>query len=271
MTLVASSGSKLRGWNPLAQGALFFDHFEGSAVDTGKWVVLDRRADTVNGEVNHMGPDAVTVGSSLLNITSSYVPAGFLSGDSEMDPETVYYLSGQIMWPTLTFQYGTVECRSKCPGGTGLWPLLWLLGFEWQASQPFTANTPGHAWPNAGWGEIDAMEFLSNSRTVNNCAVWFANANTGNGSAEGGNLPVNATSQFLIWRLVWQADLLEWSVSDDEGETFTTLRTITDTAQIPNVPMYVILSTAVGGIGGGTPNPATFPQTYQVDWLRVTQ
>jgi hypothetical protein len=32
-----------------------------------------------------------------------------------------------------------------------------------------------------------------------------------------------------------------------------------------------VLSTAIGGIGGGTPNPATFPQTYQADWVRVTQ
>jgi hypothetical protein len=37
------------------------------------------------------------------------------------------------------------------------------------------------------------------------------------------------------------------------------------------VPMYVVFNAAIGGIGGGNPDPATFPQTFTVDWVRVTQ
>jgi len=33
--------------------------------------------------------------------------------------------------------------------------------------------------------------------------------------------------------------------------------------------MYVIINAAIGGSGGGTPNPSTFPQTFSVDWVRV--
>ena len=39
----------------------------------------------------------------------------------------------------------------------------------------------------------------------------------------------------------------------------------------PNVPMYLVIHTAIGGIGGGDPDPATFPQTFEVDYVRITQ
>ncbi len=42
------------------------------------------------------------------------------------------------------------------------------------------------------------------------------------------------------------------------------LYTITDPSRIPNVPMYLTINAAIGGIGGGTPDPNTFPQTFQV-------
>ena len=62
------------------------------------------------------------------------------------------------------FLYGTIEVRAKVPGGVGTWPVIWMLGFEWQASQPYTANIPGHQWPNAGWCEIDIAEFWRGGR-----------------------------------------------------------------------------------------------------------
>jgi len=34
--------------------------------------------------------------------------------------------------------------------------------------------------------------------------------------------------------------------------------------------MYVILHAAIGGFAG-TPNPSTYPQTFQVDYVRITQ
>jgi beta-glucanase (GH16 family) len=144
---------------------------------------------------------------------------------------------------------------------------VWMLGFEWQASQPFTANTPGHQWPNAGWGEIDIVEFLSNQRRENNTVVHFNQP----GGSWNGTLPFDANTRFMVYRLQWSASALTWSVDAEDGQGFRTLRTITDPARIPNVPMYVILSTAIGGVGGGSPDPSTFPQTYQADWVRVTQ
>lgn len=251
---------------------IFFDDFSGDTLNPAKWVGgFDRIQDLENFEVGGQLPENVVVNDGL-EILSKYVPDGFDIGDSETAPQEVFYSAGQIQQATEPFLYGTVEVRCKCPGGTGLWPLVWMLGFEWQDSQPFTANTPEHDWPHDGWCEIDIMEFLSNSRTVNNCAVWFYNATTGNGSADGGNLDVAADDEFIVYGLEWGAGILRWYVKYESAPTVEhTLRTITDPTQIPNVPMYLILSTATGGVGGGTPNPATFPQTQYVSWVRVTQ
>jgi hypothetical protein len=64
---------------------------------------------------------------------------------------------------------------------------------------------------------------------------------------------------------------LRWYAKYDSAPTVSnTLRAITDPVQIPNVPMYIVLSTATGGVVGA-PNPATFPQTQSVSRVRVTQ
>jgi beta-glucanase (GH16 family) len=251
---------------PVRPQTLFFDDFPGTSIDASKWTVYNRIADLVNSEVNGMVPEAVIVNDGL-SIVSTYVSAGYSIGDSESAPQTVFYKSGQIASKFL-FKYGTALCRAKMPGGTGLWPLFWLLGYKWQYSQPFTANTPEHDWPNGGWGEIDIAEFLAGSRTTDNCAVWFGNATTGNGSASGGTMPFDATSRFMVYRLEWYPNLLRWSVDAEDGNGFQTLRTVTDPTQIPNVPMYVILSTAIGG-AAGAPDSATFPQTYSIAYVKV--
>jgi beta-glucanase (GH16 family) len=75
----------------------------------------------------------------------------------------------------------------------------------------------------------------------------------------------------MVYRLDWQPGSLVWSVDAEDGAGFQTLRTINDAESVPDVPMYIVINAAIGGIGGGTPDPGTFPQTFSVDWVRVTQ
>ena len=178
----------------------------------------------------------------------------------------MHYTSWQIAQATAPFLYGTVEVRAKIPGGIGVWPCIWMLGFEWQASQPFTANTPGHNWPHAGWSEVDIAEFMNNSRTTVNNQVHFESANVGPGIK---NLPFDATTRFMVYRLQWAAGSMIWSVDAEDGNGFRTLSSLSGSS-VPNVAMYVILHAAIGGFAG-TPNPSTYPQTFQVDYVRITQ
>ena len=64
---------------------------------------------------------------------------------------------------------------------------------------------------------------------------------------------------------------LIWSVDAEDGAGYRTLRTVTGAGNVPNVAMYLVLSAASGGTGGGTPNASTFPQTYTIDWVRISK
>jgi beta-glucanase (GH16 family) len=243
---------------------IFFDDFLGSSVDASKWSVMDRISDQVNGEVNCCVPSNISVSGGILSGVSKFEDR--MCGDSIQAPVLEHYTSWQIQQKTAPFQYGTVEVRAKPPGGTGIWPTIWMLGYLWQESQPATANTPGHNWPNGGWCEIDIAEFWQNARNSVNCTVHFNTA----GGLQIQPLPYDATTRYMVYRLQWTASSLIWSVNAEDGVGYRTLRTVTG-GSVPNVPMYVIINAAIGGSGGGTPNPSTFPQTFSVDWVRVTQ
>ena len=244
---------------------IFFDDFTGSSVDATKWSVCNRIGDLVNGEIDCCLPDNVTVSNGILSGVSKH--EDHTCGDSQTSPVLEHYTTWNMQQKTASFLYGTIEVRAKIPGGTGLWPCIWMLGNLWQASQPATANIPGMNWPHDGWCEIDIAEFWQNERNaVSNGCHW----QTGDG-IHNAALPFDATTRFMVYRLQWSAGSLIWSVDAEDGAGFRTLRTLTGAGSVPNVPMYVVVSCAVGGSGGGTPNPATFPLTFSVDWVRVTQ
>ena len=244
---------------------ILFDDFLGSSLDTTKWTLFDRISDQSNGEINCCVPGNVTVSGGLLLGASTFEDHS--CGDSQQAPVTEHYTSWQIQQKTAPFLYGTVQVRAKLPGGTGIWPDIWMLGYKWQSSQPATANIPGANWPSDGWCEIDIAEFWQNARSRMNCTVHF---NTPGGLHEQ-PLPFDATSRYMVYRLQWSKNSLIWSVDAEDGAGFRTLRTVTGAGNVPDVAMYLVINAAVGGSGGGTPNPSTFPQTFSVDWVRVTQ
>lgn len=246
---------------------VLFDDFTGSSVDTTKWRVYDRISDQINGEVNCVVPANVSVSSGTLKIIGKF--EDHTCGDTLQAPQVENYTSGHIHARPL-FLYGTVDVRAKIAGGTGLWPCIWMLGYKWQPTQPYTASTPDNNGPNDGWCEVDIAEFMNGHRTlVNNALHLTTNNRTGSGEK---SLPFDATTRFMVYRLVWTATTLTWLVDAEDGVGFRTLTSMSGTAgvDIPNVPMFLIINMAVGGAGGGTPNSATFPQTMEVDYALIT-
>jgi beta-glucanase (GH16 family) len=251
----------------------FFDEFSGSTLDLDKWFAVNRIGDLANSELQCMEADNVSVSGGNLLIVSERLGSPHSCGDSETAPQNMNYASGQVMQRPVPFIYGSgqtavIDVRYKAPPlGTGLWPLgLWLLGYEWQQNQPDTANIPRQNWPVGGWCEIDVMEQLDNTRSLVNCVVHFGVS----GGRHEFSLPFNSDTRFMVYRLEWSLNSLVWKVDAEDGNGFQTLRTVTGAGNVPDVPMYVVLSTAVGGVGGGTPNDATLPQTATWDYVRVT-
>jgi beta-glucanase (GH16 family) len=244
--------------------APFFDDFLGTGLDPAKWTVLGRVSDQANNEVNCVAPQNVSVRDGMLEIVSRFEDRS--CGDTLEPARLWHYTSGQIQQATPPFLYGTVDVRAKAPGGVGTWPAIWMLGFEWQASQPFTANVEGHQWPKAGWSEIDIAEFWQGKRRAVNTTVHYNRP----GGLHLQPLAFDATERFMVYRLQWSPGLLVWSVDAEDGRGFQELYRVKGSGKVPNVPMYLVLHTAVGGTGGGTPDPATFPQTFSIDYVRVT-
>ncbi len=192
--------------------------------------------------------------------TASYTTPG-----DTIAPKTMHYTSWQIQQATEPFLYGTIEVSAKVPGGIGIWPTIWMLGFEWQASQPHTANKPGHGWPNAGWCEIDIAEFMQGARRKVNTTVHYREQ----GGTHFMDLTFDAATRSLPSRMDPGCFGLVRGRRGWKG--YRTLYSVRGSKRIPNVPMYMVINAAIGGIGGGEPDPSTFPQTFQVDYVRVTQ
>jgi beta-glucanase (GH16 family) len=75
----------------------------------------------------------------------------------------------------------------------------------------------------------------------------------------------------MVYRLEWTQTSLVWSVDAEDGRGFRKLYSVSGTRNVPNVPMYIVINSAIGGLGGGTPDPRSLPQTFAVDYVRVTQ
>ena len=251
---------------------VLYDDFSGSALDLNQWVPYNRIGDLINNEVNGVTPNNVRVANGSVSGKSLFIDSKFediVIGDSQVAPRLVHYTSGQIA-SVVEFLYGRVEFRAKMPGGTGCWPDLWMLGYGWHPTQAVTANDPG-AYPESALGEIDIAEFMYNGRTSVNCQIHY---NDGSGHVDPGGfvgLSYDATSRFIVYRLDWSPGRAVFLVDYEDGTGFHAIQTITGSSNVPNTRMYAIIHTAIGGNGGGTPDSATFPQTMEVDYVRITQ
>jgi len=223
--------------------AAFFDDFTGSAVDTTLWNVLNRTGDTSNSEKQWYLPANVLVTPDhyvqILTKVESY--NGF------------QYTSGLIQFKTFNYTYGTVEVRALMPGGIGTWPAIWMLGYGMQG-----VGGPRCSWPNPGCEEIDIAEFMNHD-------VASVNQQIHTNSSDAGCRPAltDASRNWHVYKLIWAAGSLKWQV---DGVT-----TCTVTSSVPSSPMYLIINTAVGGIGGGSVDNSTLPQTMLVDYVKVTR
>ena len=72
----------------------------------------------------------------------------------------------------------------------------------------------------------------------------------------------DVSANWHTYSLIWAAGSLTWQI---DGST-----TCTVTSAVPSHPMFLLINTAMGGIGGGTINPSTLPQSSSIDYVRVS-
>jgi beta-glucanase (GH16 family) len=82
--------------------------------------------------------------------------------------------------------------------------------------------------------------------------------------------PVNLADDFHVYALEWQPGQIRWYVDGNLYETRTPADIPPGTTWVYDHPFFIILNVAVGGNWPGAPDGSTvFPQTMQVDYVRV--
>lgn len=150
-------------------------------------------------------------------------------------------------------KYGKIEVKAKLPAGGGTWPAAWMLGSN--------INTVG--WPACG--EIDIMEHKGNDLNKIYGTLHYPGRSGGN--ANGATKVIsNATTQFHIYEVEWNASEIKISVDDVVYFTFANNTTVPF-----NHDFFLLLNVAMGGTFGGSVDPAFTNATMEVDYVRVYQ
>ncbi len=242
---------------------VFADEFDGTALNTQIWEHMIGNGQNYgipgwgNNESQYYTalPSNVNVADGKLNIIArqqSYMGYEFTSARLR----TIN---------NLDFKYGKVEASMKLPSTQGIWPAFWML----------PTNSPYGGW--AAGGEIDIMEAVNIATTVHG-TIHFGGQWPNNTSAGGQYGPgIDFSQDFHTFTVEWEPDTIRWYV---DGNLYRSLsRTSWWSSNAPDnerAPFdhsfHLLLNCAVGGNWPGYPNESsTFPQQFQVDWVRVYQ
>lgn len=157
--------------------------------------------------------------------------------------------------------YGKVEVKAKLPRGRGLWPAIWMLPTDWEYGD----------WPISG--EMDIMENVGYDSTCINSNIHTQSYNHMNGTNKGDKTYlVDPWDSWHVYKVEWYEDSLSYWV--DDIRIFSFANEHTGYSAWPfDKRFHLILNIAVGGSWGGANgiDDSRFPQTMQVDYVRVYQ
>ncbi len=86
------------------------------------------------------------------------------------------------------------------------------------------------------------------------------------------SLGANWSAQFHVWTMDWDEQSITLSVDGKVLNTSTLSSMLNSDGTSPfKQKAYLLVNLAIGGQNGGDPSKTTFPQRYEVDYLRVFQ
>jgi beta-glucanase (GH16 family) len=228
-------------WDKAGWQLTFQDEFDGTQLDTGKWVKRYKWGEAqVNGELQAYVDDAFQVKDGILTIVGDERSATYAG-------QTFPYTSG-VLCSVFQQKFGYFEARLQVPPGQGMWPAFWLLG---------KVGSPGV-------NEIDVHEILGHQPSRAYMTVHWG-TDYGSGHQSDGSYwdGPDFSAGFHTFGLEWNPDSIIWTIDGVERKRHTG-------AGVPQVEMYVILNLAIGGSWPGPPDATTpFPGRYQIDYVRA--
>ncbi len=238
---------------------IFDDEFNGTSLDTTKWVPCFRWG-------TNTGCASTTTPQTWYSPGNAIVSNGTLKLKAQNQPvtnngTTYPYTSAMITTgPTdntgspakFLFTYGYMEIRAKVPKGQGLWPAFWALPID-----------------NSRLPELDVSEILTGAglTTHTNNMTYHVIDDNIHASGAGWTSAVDLASAFHVYAADWEPDGIHWYVDGIERRS-----AFTDRKNITAKQMYLLIQLEVGGTWPGSPDSRTpFPSVYAIDYVRVWQ
>lgn len=160
-----------------------------------------------------------------------------------------------------SWQYGRFEVRARFQALAGMWPAIWTLGVEGR-------------WPANG--EVDLMEFYKGHILANlfwgKSGSWHPVPSVVKKPLSDFSDPKWAES-FHIWKMEWDETEIRLYVDDlllNRTKLTDAMQVALSTPHPFRQPHYILLNLAMGG-AGGDPSTTTFPNRFEVDYVRVYQ
>ena len=154
-------------------------------------------------------------------------------------------------------KFGRIEARMKMPWGRGLWPAFWMLG----------ANIDEVGWPQTG--EIDIMEYRGQEPNIVHGSVHGPGYSAGNAITKSFELNNDRLDTgFHTYGIEWNENYINFYIDDS---LYNQIKPDDVTGEwVFDKPFFMLVNMAVGGTFVGSPsNDTTFPQTLEVDYIRV--
>jgi beta-glucanase (GH16 family) len=239
------------------------DEFDGPEIDDSKWS-YDL------GDGCQISPDLCGWGNNELQYytersENAYVEDGKLVITARKE---IPFYEGQYQYTSARmvtknkgdWKYGRIDVRAKIPVGQGIWPAIWML----------PTDTVYGIWPKSG--EIDIMENIgSEPERVFGTIHYghdFWRFNTQYIELEEGYFHEN----FHVYSVIWNENCIQFLMDGQYVGEPNTRSTVLPTTYPFDQPFHMILNIAVGGNLPGNPDASTqFPQTMEVDYVRVYQ
>jgi hypothetical protein len=181
--------------------------------------------------------------------TMAQVSGLSITAERKATPSGRAYASACIAAPGIARCYGTFEARIRYPAGQGVWPAFWLLKSGTVTTPPevdILEAYPAH--PAGGGSGVDSL--ITSNHTSVAPSDYFVTTRPG---MSGG---------WHVHRLTWSAGLMVFTIDGIESGRIA--------ANVPAVPMYPILTLALGAPGFRVDATTPSVLTMDVEYVRVT-
>jgi beta-glucanase (GH16 family) len=230
------------------------DEFNGTALDLGKWTPQVGVGSTISGNAELQyytaRPQNIQVSNGSLKIIALKENYG---GNA--------YTSARMQTRNIAdWLYGRIESRIKLPVAQGMWPAFWMLP---------TASYYG-SWPRNG--EIDIMELIGREPSKAYGTIHTHDNDRVKTFSDVYTLPTGTfADDFHVFAMEWSPNEIKFFVDNNLYATQTNT-TVSPYPWVFDKPFFLLLNLAIGGPWALAPDATTtFPQTMEVDYVRVYQ